>query len=382
VSQNDQIGRGPRVAASVTHEGESRAIVIEAGSESQELFVRGAPGASPRSADAAAVLALPAAMSAGIPVTMEQPVSTRLLSGIEMVQRAFVAWQPGLQRVPLEGRPRQEPAPGASRGVAAFFSGGVDSFYTLLECRDQVTDLIFVHGFDIGLEETDLRRRAAGMAADVAAEHGLRLIEVETDIRRAVNPPLPWGSGHGVVLAAIGLCLQEVAERVLIPASYTFADMFPWGTHPLLDPLWSTEATTFEHHGFGIDRMEKIARISSSESAMVHLRVCWENRDGHYNCCRCEKCLRTMISLQAVGALERSHSFPEPLDPRAVAALPLAGQAAQAFARQNLVELERNGRTPELAAALRQAMRRSSGLLGLPRRVGLKARYARNRLRR
>jgi len=33
-------------------------------------------------------------------------------------------------------------------GAEAFFSGGVDSFYTFLKHRHEITDLAVVHGFD------------------------------------------------------------------------------------------------------------------------------------------------------------------------------------------------------------------------------------------
>ena len=41
--------------------------------------------------------------------------------------------------------------------------------------------------------------------------------------------------------------------------------------------------------------------------ARAHLRVCWENRSLLGNCSHCDKCLCTMVLLDACGALD---SFP------------------------------------------------------------------------
>ena len=48
---------------------------------------------------------------------------------------------------------------------------------------------------------------------------------------------------HGAGLAAIGLSLAAAFRRILIPSTHTFRHLFAWGSHSLLDPLWSTERT-------------------------------------------------------------------------------------------------------------------------------------------
>jgi len=68
-------------------------------------------------------------------------------------------------------RPRGRRA-GARRGVGCFFSGGVDSFYTLLKHRREITDLVVVHGFDLPLASDPLRRSLSEAAGDVARVSG------------------------------------------------------------------------------------------------------------------------------------------------------------------------------------------------------------------
>lgn len=54
---------------------------------------------------------------------------------------------------------------------------------------------------------------------------------------------------------------------------------------------------------------------------MNHMRVCLANVQDRLNCGRCEKCVRTMTGLVAVGALDRAGAFvendvmPEMFDP-------------------------------------------------------------------
>jgi hypothetical protein len=79
---------------------------------------------------------------------------------------------------------------------------------------------------------------------------------------------------QGAALASVGLLFQHLFHKVLIPATFSYSDLPPWGSHPLLDPLWSTEVTDFEHDGAEAMRVDKAAYVSRHETAMTWLRVC------------------------------------------------------------------------------------------------------------
>jgi len=177
--------------------------------------------------------------------------------------------------------------------------------------------LIFVHGFDITLANRSLRAQASRAAREVARELGKNLIEVETNLRSFSDSLVNWDQYHGSALASVGLLFQHLFGEVLIPASATYADLYALGSHPLLDPLWSTDITRFEHDGCEASRVDKSAYISNSETAMRLLRVCWSNPSSAYNCGRCEKCRWTMLNLHAAGALGRCRTLPKTLDPDA-----------------------------------------------------------------
>ena len=56
--------------------------------------------------------------------------------------------------------------------------------------------------------------------------------------------------------------------------------------------------------------MDKLRGIAEHPLVQRHLRVCWKNYGRRDNCCRCEKCLRTMLMLDALGKLGPFEAFP------------------------------------------------------------------------
>lgn len=311
------------------------------------------------------------AMVSGSSLNLSGEVSPRLLSAVPEIEDMLYLWGADywggkledVQRVAVEAEASSEPVERAP-GVACFFSGGVDSFYTLLKHLEEVTHIIFVRGFDIALEDRVLGAQASLMAREVAKELGKTLIEVETNLRWFSDTIVGWEKYHGAAMASIALLFQCRFRKVLIASSHTYGGLAPWGSHPMLDPLWSTEATEIKHDGAGARRVEKIRYISEYELPMQWLRVCFNNPNGAYNCGRCGKCLLTRITLQTVGALERCKTLPGGLDLEEVAGVNLinylTNQTRRGIVQQNLRTLERLGTEPDLAQALREVLDKSS----------------------
>src|SRR5688572_16134365 len=83
------------------------------------------------------------AMRTGETITSAAPVSARLGGALPAIQDTLAGWFHDLRRVPLDSPLRPlDPGP-SGRGVACFFSGGVDSFYSVLQHNDEVDTLIF-----------------------------------------------------------------------------------------------------------------------------------------------------------------------------------------------------------------------------------------------
>ena len=321
--------------------------------------VDGAPLSA--SADPPLVAAITKAMHHGHPLHVAGPISEQLLAGVDAAQDLLTSWYPEtLHKVPVVAATRNGDQPPGT-GVGLFFSGGVDAFYSLMNHADELTHLVMLRGFDVklgtGSEQVWKPIRAMGEA--VCNQLGLRYVEVKTNARRAVSG-LSWlRITHGAILASAGLALQNTVGRMLIASSRGPTRLDPQGTHPDLDPLWSTERTRFQHDT-PVERIEKVAALLSYVPAMRWLRVCHRN-PHRYNCGECEKCIRTMIALRLTGGLGRCETLPDRIDLDAVAAL----EHNTATIRRSLAlidECETNG-LPDVADALRRSIAAHSHLV-------------------
>jgi hypothetical protein len=316
----------------------------------------------PTSDEAVLPATLMPAMRLGGTLRLPTPLSPRLLRNqrqFQGIQRAWsLAWEYGitpLEEVEVVAEARA-PGGGETGRVAAFFSGGVDAWSTLLD-NDDVTDLIFVRGTDL---ELDAAKHAAllgeveAMARDVATELGLELHVVETNLRDLSNLLLPYESFLGSGLATVALHLGPRFDRVLVAGAYDFEVEEPHGVARLVSGLWSTERLEIVEDGGLHRRVEKIERISSHPLVQRTLRVCFMNPDGAYNCGRCPKCLQTMLTLEAAGRLAEFETFPE-LDLEAVATMPTPSQPALVREEDLLDFIRAQGRSdlePAIEASL------------------------------
>ncbi|MEL7208703.1 MAG: hypothetical protein AAGK32_10810 [Actinomycetota bacterium] len=302
--------------------------------------------------EAFAALGLPVAMRHGVGLQVPGKVTRGFLDGLDGWQRHFGAWLPGsLTSVTVTAKTRR---PGARRpGVAAFFTGGVDSFYTALRHREDIDALVYVWGFDVALDgDPGLRADVAEGVHAAAAELGLPLVEIETNLKDWSNRhDAVWGTTyHAVALAAIAHLLAGEFGEVLMGSTYTYRDLFAWGSTPITDPLLGSDRMVLTHDGCEADRVERIALLADSPTAMRHLRVCWENRDARYNCGECTKCVRTMIALRICKALDRCETLPD-LTMEAVHGLTHPMVAVVARLVELVDHLRRNGDDDELLEA-------------------------------
>ena len=127
---------------------------------------------------------------------------------------------------------------------------------------------------------------------------------------------------HGIALAAVAHVLAPAFGEVLVGATHSYGDMFPWGSNPLSDPMLSSDRVRLLHDGADADRVEKIIAVAESDVALRHLRVCWENRDGTYNCGQCPKCIRSQVALRIARRLEACETLPAEIDLDAVRSMP------------------------------------------------------------
>ena len=291
--------------------------------------------------EAPVMAALFLAMALGESVTVDAPLSAKFHYGVRQIQKYFHLWYPGkLGKIALHATCYDEAAAPAE-AVAACFSGGVDSFYSLWHHRPETEPVanhrigygVFVHGFDIPLE--DLRfyeETAAGYEAALASQ-SITLLRCRTNIRKLVEPRMPWITFHGAAIQAVGLFLQHGLRRLIIPSTNRYSILNPpIGSNPFTDPLASTECLTLLHHGCEASRIEKILTIADWPVVQQHLRVCFQPPGAYLNCGACPKCQKVMAPLWLAGKLDAFTTFPPGFDLAAMPPSCFAGIDLQRFA--------------------------------------------------
>ena len=262
---------------------------------------------------------------------VDASISPLLLARQDRIQDIITTWFPEFTRISVRAGDCREPVAdaGDQRGVGCSFSAGVDSWYTFLRHEPEISHLLLFRGSDILHEDHDdgLWTEVLDRARRMADGRHRALVTVETNIHEVTDKRrCTWGrrserefymrTHFGGALSAMALVLQDHLRQFYLPASYTYRDLFPFGSHPLLDPLWSTERLAIVHDGCEADRHEKTRLVAQHPDAMAHLRVCAAREPGRYNCSACEKCYRTMASLRLLGLLDQAPTFEGPLDLR------------------------------------------------------------------
>jgi len=273
-------------------------------------------------ADAAVPATLLPAMRTGVPLEITAPISATLRRGAERISEILRTWDraihPGAEwyrAVPLHATERAE-VDGASAvgGTAAFFTGGVDSFHTLVTRREDIDALVFVRLLDRDHNPMlPVHAELVTRLSRVASSFDLPLIVVDTDILPfGASAGVGWIDYHGAALATVAHLLSPMFSRWFVPATATYANLYPNGSHPLLDPCWSSDKVEIVHDGAWATRVEKIQLLADVPAAREHLQVCYEQLVAGYNCGRCEKCVRTGVGIRIAGVEGRFESVPAP----------------------------------------------------------------------
>jgi hypothetical protein len=220
------------------------------------------------------------------------------------------------QLKPLQAKPS---------GVGTTFSGGVDSFFTIWKHLPQnqpnpdyqITHGVFIKGFDILPSDDQLYKFLFEKYNWEGGKIGITLIPLETNLVSITHQRLPLPHFYGPIIAAAGIVFAGGFQRFFIPSScdYQKTRVTSYTSNPILDRLLSTDTLDIIHHGSTYLRVEKVRDISDWEIAQRLLRVC-ENHQFEkdtWNCSRCEKCLRTMIPIYALGKMGKFKTFKKPL---------------------------------------------------------------------
>lgn len=290
------------------------------------------------------------AQGRSIQISPEMKISSQLIDGVEKLQEIFSCWYPELKRAdvccePIDSSPK-------SFETASFFSGGIDGLYTAVQHQKEIKKLIYINGFDFEMPP-DLFASAFNRVKKIADHLDLEIIPVETNFysfmqQKKISRPL----NHGSCLASVGLLTGF--SKIYIPASYTYNQLHPWGSHPFTDHLWSNQGTKFIHDGADASRVQKtLSIVDYDKSLLENMVVCWD--DPNSNCGKCPKCQRTMIALKILGV--RTPSFSNEIDISSIKRLWISKESDLVFCNDNMELAKQLGKT-EIYNALNMAKKR------------------------
>jgi hypothetical protein len=303
------------------------------------------------------------ALAAGRPLRLAgSPCETWAANLMRLTEACRTLWYPAAAGpLVVPGPPA---APGPAGPSVLCFSGGVDAFHTLLAGGQAIDTLALVVGYDVPVADRGRAAAVTGLLTAVAAETGCRGIVMATNLRRhPLVRATPWLRAFAGPLAAIGHLLGPEAGRILISSDGLAFEHPEIGSRPTTDPLFGSAALAVEHVAPGVTRLEKIRAIAAEPIVRRHLRVCWKNVGDRLNCGRCEKCVRTMLALDACGTLCRFPSFDHGRGlTAAIDELPAVDGVTVTFYR----ELLASGLSSSSAAAVRRLLERSAAVAATP----------------
>ena len=263
-------------------------------------------------------------------IAIDAPISPEIKDGLINSMKCLINWHGGGRKVIKIEASLETEVLYASKSprAGALFSGGIDA---LAMVRDNhlnfaadhpryIKDGILVYGVLQGENDYDPSfQNVVNAVSTMAEDAGIELIQVYTNAYahfRDLDPDFSFWrfEYHGSFLASIAHAFAPRLSVASIASTYDFANLEPWGSHPLLDPLYSSTNLQIRHENAALSRLEKTQLVGEWDVALKNLRVCNEKESysqGNYNCGNCEKCVRTMTAFLALDLLERIPTFKE-----------------------------------------------------------------------
>ncbi len=254
-------------------------------------------------------------------LTVDRPVCPIFLDGLYNIIDVYKHWYSDTFPVRLEMSLAQSlPQRAAGGATGQFFSGGMDSRYTLYRWN---SGLLPEHpgrvryGFLVDFHEFrrhypdfvgryDLRHAIIGPAdvarqAKVTDAMGAELILVRSNITMLNDDSGFWVNAlHGAAFAAVSHTVSRGLTRMLL-ASANVNYKKGLGSHPLTDNHWSSARLDFILDTSRITRFQKTKELMDWPLGYEGMQICVNHNSPLLNCGRCEKCLRTALMMILCG---------------------------------------------------------------------------------
>lgn len=213
-------------------------------------------------------------------------------------------------------------------GTAAFFSGGVDAFNTLVKHSEEKPLLMTIWGADVKLNDTEGWSNIEKHLKSTAEKFGVEYITIKSKFRsftkesvlsakvREISGDNWWHGfqhGIGVIGHAAPVCSAMNKKIVYFASTFTASEKgkITCASSPAIDNFVKFGSTHVVHDGYEFDRQDKVHNITEFAERTginIPLRVCWRSTGGK-NCCKCEKCWRTILEIIAEGKNAQDYDF-------------------------------------------------------------------------
>lgn len=215
--------------------------------------------------------------------------------------------------------------------VGTGFSGGVDSFSTLIDKFENESDieykintLFFFHLGQYGnINDPNTKSKAIEhyeVSNSYAIEANLPFVFMDSNMFEFYKPEWEYDAGPLCRIAAI-LVFQRALIRYYVSGSYHYMQLCDFQkfyhlddvADPFIYIMLSPDNLEIILDGSQYYRSEKTVKVASYAPAHHHLNVCVNSEINiieEKNCSVCHKCNRTLIILEALGKLhEFNHVF-------------------------------------------------------------------------
>lgn len=261
--------------------------------------------------DFAIWLFLPVAMRLGVDIYIDGIGSRTTINNARKLSEIWEQWLPShFSAVSCEFTEIIEDED-ASLDVADkclhFYSGGVDSAYSLLERFNLglTQSLITVHGMDYKSHNDEkfekLVQKTKAFSNMVGGERYL----VKTNAAEVYGKHKVNAKGHvGVtfILGGVGSLYGNRYSTHVLAADFRIDQQFlahPYGSNFVTNDLFNDGRSRLITSSQNIIRSEKLPLLLSSEIALNSLTFCTDKKNRPENCGVCQKCIRTKIMFLA-----------------------------------------------------------------------------------
>ena len=264
------------------------------------------------SLDSALIALLAPCMISNEPIVLKGNLSRRLFTSLPSIQILLNAILPELHIIPITCSSLiGQDKPITKSSIATGFSGGVDSFATVIDIKPENFSYFLYNnvGSHGGAGESLFYKRFNALAP-CAEKLGIPFIKVNSNLGSFFDEDLLHHVyNHTLRDISVALLLQKGINQYYYASAYHFfeADFSKRDSiaqiDPALLPLLSTENIAIYPHGSAMTRVEKTSLITTDAATYEYLDVCVDETNES-NCSNCTKCRRTMATLDILGKLD------------------------------------------------------------------------------